>query len=441
MRVTFIYPCVGKRPNEPYVKTWLMEPLSMAVLSALTPDDVDRVFYDDRLDDIPYDAPTDLVALSVETYTARRTYQIASRFRQRGVPVVMGGFHPTLVPDEAEQHADAIVIGQAEGVWLRVLEDARNGCLQTRYGPVDTPPLAGLLPDRSIYQAERYLNIRLVETARGCKYACEFCSIAPFYRRQYAARPVEDIIQELRSFEGKNIFFTDDNICVDVERSRRLFKALIPLKIRWGCQVSMDIVEDESLLALMRASGCVCVLIGFESMSPETLAAMGKGVNNRDLDRVGRMLRRNGIGVYATFVFGYDHDSEQSFEQAFAFALRHKFFFTAFNHIVPFPGTGLYSRLVVEKRMHQERWWLDDSYRFGQVPYQPRGLSPERLEDLCYTYRTRFYRASSVIRRATNVRANCRTPVVALAYFLMNRLSLKDIQRRQQMRLGAPDED
>src|SRR3954462_10506366 len=176
MRLTLVYPSVGRKENTPYVRAWQMEPLSMAQLASLTPPGVELRFHDDRLDDIPFDDPTDLVALSVETFTALRSYKIARAFRARGVPVVLGGYHVTLLPEEARQEADAIVIGDAEPVWLQVLDDARPHCLQPIYQGLGRRSLAGIRPRREVFQGKSYQNITLVEFARGCNFKCDFCA-------------------------------------------------------------------------------------------------------------------------------------------------------------------------------------------------------------------------------------------------------------------------
>lgn len=439
MRVTFIQPSVGRKPGgAPYPSSWCMEPLAIAALSALTPPEHERVFHDDRLEVIPFDAPTDLACLSVETYTARRSYQIAEAYRRRGVPVVLGGFHPTLVPEEAERHAEAIVVGEAEGCWADVLADAAAGRLQRRYTGDGRPSLIGLPPaNRAILGLRRYGPLSLVETSRGCAFCCEFCSISAFFRKSCRVRPVPEVAEEVSRVK-KNVFFVDDNIGADPERLGELCRALLPLGKRWVGQVSLHIARDESLLALMRASGCAGVLIGFESLDPRTLSAMGKRVNAaaRDYDQAVAAFRRHGLAIYATFVFGYDEDTPETFERVFAFALRHRFFFTAFNHLVPFPGTPLYGRLRAEGRLLSDAWWLDPRFRFGDVVFRPSRMTPVELARLCDSYRGKFYAPGSVLRRAFDGRANCGTPFKAALFLAQNFGQGREVAARRGLPWG-----
>ncbi len=440
MKVTFILPCVGKRPGVPYPPSWLMEPLAIAQLAALTPAAWERDFYDDRLEPIPADLQTDLVALSVETYTARRAGQIADRFRQRGVPVVMGGFHPTLAPDDCAGHADAIVIGQAEGVWSRLLDDVRAGRLQPRYESGTPPDLAGLLPDRSIFAGKPYMDLALVETGRGCPFACDFCSITAFFKRGYAARPIEDVVREVRALGRRTIFFVDDNFAVDRARALALSRALAPLRIRWTGQVSVHAAEDGELLAAMRRSGCLGVLIGFESLSEKSAALAGKGLRGNPLaayDQAMARFTRHGLAVYGTFVFGYDTDTLASIDEAMAFARRHRLFFAAFNHLVPFPGTPLHDRLRAEQRLIRTDWWHAPDYRFGDLAFHPARMTRQQLAEACVRARRAFYAWPGIARRATHLRCNTRSPFMALLFLTSNVLSGKDVDRRQGLPLGV----
>jgi radical SAM superfamily enzyme YgiQ (UPF0313 family) len=238
MKVTFIQPSIGRKKPGEYLKTWQMEPLVIAVLSSLTPAHIERAFFDDRIEEIDYDDPTDLAAISVETYTAKRAYQISAEYRRRGVKVVVGGFHPTLAPDDAKQHADSVVIGEAEGVWQQVLDDAREGRLKESYQAKARPALNGSLPDRSIYKGKRYLSLALVESGRGCRFNCNFCSISAFYNMTYRPRPISEVVKEIQSIRAKTVFLIDDNIAADIDRAKELFRAFIPLGIRWISQIS-----------------------------------------------------------------------------------------------------------------------------------------------------------------------------------------------------------
>jgi radical SAM superfamily enzyme YgiQ (UPF0313 family) len=419
-----------------------MEPLAIAMLSAITPPDIEKRFFDDRLEPIDYDQPTDLVALSVETYTAQRAYQIAARYRAKGIPVVMGGFHPTLVPEDALEHADTIVMGEAEETWPLLLADFAAGKLQRRYQQQGRPSLASRFPDRSIYRDKAYQPIGLVETARGCTFSCDFCSITQFYQRSHQQRPVAEVVKEVKDLGQRYIFFTDDNIGVNRERFRELLTALIPLKVLWSGQVSIDIAKDEELLGLMRRSGCMCVLIGFETLNPVVLARMDKAVNRQTTiyETACSAFRKHGIGIYGTFVFGYDDDGPESFQKTLAFSQRHGFFFTAFNHLVPFPGTPLYARLAKEGRLLHEKWWLSKDYRFGDVAFRVKGMSEQQLASLCYQFRQRFYSPLSILKRLRNWRANAPSLKRLLLFVALNLLSRNDVAGRQQLPLGEREE-
>jgi radical SAM superfamily enzyme YgiQ (UPF0313 family) len=440
--VAFILPCVGRKNQTPYPRSWLMEPLAIAVLSALTPPSFGRIFYDDRLEDIPFDVPVDLAAISVETYTARRAYQIAAEYRKRGVPVVMGGFHATLAPDEVAQHADAIVIGEAETVWLQVLEDAVAGRLCPRYQASARPELKGVFPDRTIYSGKRYMDLALVETGRGCRHVCDFCSIAAFFHRSYSARPVEDVVQEVRSLRRRNIFFVDDNLAVDRVRTLALLQALEPLRIRWAGQVGVQIAGDDEILRAMHRSGCMGVLIGFESLQPESHALAGKGLREDPktlYTAAMKQFARHRIAIYGTFVFGYDGDTQASVRDAMDFALRHRLFFAAFNHLVPFPGTPLHRRLSEEKRLVQSDWWLAPNYRFGDLAFRPARLTAAELAEACLRARRAFYAWPRILWRALNVRSNCRNPFMTATFLASNLMSRNEVDRRQGLPLGVTE--
>ena len=435
MRVTLVQPAMGHRPGERFMRTWQMEPLAPAVLARLSPPGVELRFHDDRMEPIPFDEPTDLVALPVETYTARRSYEIAGAFRRRGVKVVLGGVHAALAPGEVERFADAVVVGEAEGVWPRVLEDAASGRLARAYHASPASSGTWATPDRSIFAGRRYLPLALVETGRGCPHHCEFCVIAACHGSTRRWRPVESVVEEVRSLGRRTVFFVDDAITCQREPAMQLFEAIAPLRVRWVSQAGIECARDPEMLAAMRASGCIGLLIGLESLSRSALARMGKerngGLSQYEQDVVA--LKRAGIELYATLLFGYEEDVEETFDEALAFALRHRFYLAAFNHLVPFPGTPLYERLGREGRLASEAWWLDPAFRFNDAPFQPRHLSAQRLRERCLELRTRYYRADRILRRALTPRGSALLQAMLLP---INWQMRREVRQRDGFPLG-----
>ncbi len=441
-RITFIYPCMGRFPGVKYVRSWQMQPLAIAVLSALTPKNWTRSFYDDRIEEIDFDRPTDLAAISVEAYTARRAYQIAAEYKRRGVPVVMGGYHPTSCPEEASEHANAIVIGEAEGVWRQILEDAIEKNLKPAYRAQQAAVLENVTPDRSIYKGKNYFFITLVETGRGCRFKCEFCAVTAFYKATYRRRPVEEVVAEIKATGKKFFFFVDDNIIGDTASAKEMCRAIKPLGIKWVSQGSLNAASDPELLQLMAESGCQGLLVGFESLAPDNIAAMGKTVNkDSDFAVAIRKFRQAGIMLYGTFMFGLPGDTPALADKTVKFAIKNKIWIAAFAHTVPFPGTPLYQRCQAEGRLHYNNWWLSPSYRFGQAPFEPWSMTAEELEALCYRARKRFFAWPSILSRAFDFRANCRGGSKAALYFGANILMHRELPHKSGQPLGLQDKE
>jgi radical SAM superfamily enzyme YgiQ (UPF0313 family) len=446
MRLLLIYPAIGRKPGQPFIRSWQLQPLAIARLAAMTPPDWHITFMDDRVEDIDYAAPADLVAISIETFTARRGYHIARRFRARGIPVVFGGYHATLCPDEARQHADAICIGEAEGLWEQILRDTARRTLQPvyRHPPSPSrPPLTGLACDRTLFKGKNYLPVALVETSRGCPFRCNFCSITAAYQNTYRRRPATEIATEIAASHAKTIFFVDDNIVGDQNGALKLFEAITPLKIHWISQASLHALRDENFVAAMARSGCLGILIGFESLAPRTLASMGKRANHIDDYRATvRRLRRAGISIYGAFVFGYPDDTPDIFDKTLRFAKESRFFLSAFNHLIPFPGTPLYDEFLAAGTLPADTpWWLDENYRFGQVPFTPaQGMSAREIEQNCERIRRSFYSIPSALHRGIDFRCNTRTLGKTLTFWHLNLLLRKELTQKKGIPLaGAPD--
>ncbi len=431
--ITFVRPALGAGFSAD-----AMTPLVFAILKARTPRGIATTMIDERVEPLQI-VPTDLVAMTVETFTARRAYQIAARYRRAGVPVVMGGHHPSMLPDEALRHADAVVIGDAEGSWEKVVADAAAGSLQRLYratpGEGGTPAY-----DRSIFASRRYAPISLVQAGRGCRFACDFCSIHAFYGTYRAQRDPDDIVAELRTLPPRRlVFFVDDNLYWRREAFVALMRALIPLRMRWCCQITIDVARDDALLDLMAQAGCALALIGFESLDRDSLKQMRKNWNGvaGGYHDVIRRFHARGIMIYGTFVFGYDADTPRSFDRAAAFARAQSLCIANFNPLTPMPGTGLYQRLHTEDRLLRPNWWLDPSYRYGDAIFLPRGMSPAELHDGPMRARRAFYSWPSIAGRALRGAPRWRDPYKIGAMLLGNWISRREIKRKQGRALAA----
>jgi radical SAM superfamily enzyme YgiQ (UPF0313 family) len=416
-----------------------MSSLTLPVVAAATPADVHVSIVDENVSRIPFDGPFDLVGITALTPNAPRAYAIADAFRARGVPVVLGGVHATLVPEEAAQHADIVVLGEAEGIWPQVLHDVARGSWERFYrGP--KPDLKGLaIPRRELLQESRYYPVPKMEVSRGCPFNCSFCSTTAFFGRQMRYRPIEEVVAEVRSLGRlpSALFFTDNNIVGNREYARELFQALIPLRIRWIGQASLTAVHDMELLELAARSGCRALLIGFESLTPEGLAETNKKVNQiLDYQEAVERLHRRGIAVIGCFVVGLDSDDGSVFDRTGAFIEEAHIDVPQVTVLTPYPGTALREKLLAEGRIWDFDW---SHYDVTRVTFTPARMTARELQDGYDRLIRRLYSYPAILRRIA--RAHAYLGQSALGFFPTNivyRRLCHPALRREERPFQAP---
>jgi len=353
--------------------------LTLTTLAALTPPDIEVKITDENVEPIDFEEDVDLVGVTGMVMHAPRAYQIAQRFRQRGIPVVMGGPHASSLPLEAKEYVDAVVIGEAENVWEGLMEDFKNGCLKPFYQAEAFCSMERLpFPRLDLLRKDAYMTINCVQTTRGCPHQCDFCHVTHFFGKTYRCRPVDEVIEEVKRLEGDFLVFIDDNIAGNRRYAKELFTQLKPLKKKWASQASMTLTRDPELLKLAAESGCVSLFIGVESLSSENLKDVNKSFNQAyQFEEAMKAVHDHDIMILAGFIFGLDHDDEGVFERTLRFCERNRIELPSFFLLTPLPGTALFQRMESEGRLMHKDW---GQYNGATVVFKPRLMTEETLQ-------------------------------------------------------------
>lgn len=369
------------------IKVLAIPPLNLAIIARYTPEHYEVSIIDEAITDIDFDAQVDLVGITCMTPLAPRAYEISARFRERGIPVVMGGIHVSQMSQEARNYADSVVVGEGENIWQQVLEDFEKGKLQQVYTVTERPDISNQPSPRRDLLTGKYF-VDTVQTSRGCPFNCNFCSVTAFNGAKYRLRNIDNVIEEINSIKSKNIFIIDDNIVGSgqrcIKRSFELFDRLKDTGKVWGGQSCLNIVEHDGLLKAAARSGAKALLIGFESIDTETITSMNKSVNLRANTRNFRdaikKIHDHGIAIVGCFIFGTDTQSNDVFRRTIDFVLENDIDAVQLTIQTPLPGTAFYQQLASENRILLNNYPNDwKHYTIFEPVFQTKNMTPEEV--------------------------------------------------------------
>jgi radical SAM superfamily enzyme YgiQ (UPF0313 family) len=370
--------------------------LSLPTLAAHTPQGVEVEIVDEKFQAVPDARGYDLIGVTAMTPLAPKAYRIADAFRRQGVPVIMGGYHPTVLPDEALEHADSVCIGEAETLWPTIVTDAMAGRLKIRYRAETFPCLENTpMPRRDLLRVPRsarfgHINVYFLQTTRGCPFRCSFCAVTSVLGGKLRHRPVGEVEAEMESLgirrleRGQKrdrfhniVFFTDDNIVGHRSYAKELLRMVATFNLKWVGQASTNVADDGEILTLLRDSACMGLAVGFETLSQKNIRDVGKGVNRTQeyLERI-RKIHSFGIGLAGNFIFGFDHDDTTAFADVVRFVDTARLEGFYYSLLTPYPGTPLYEQIRAEGRLLTTDWSLYDT---DHVVYRPTLMDAETL--------------------------------------------------------------
>ena len=407
MKILLVSPV--RDPHKFTNKGILIPQLALFILEGLTPKKHEVKIVEEEYMELDMDEECDVVAISILTSNAYRGYRIADAFREKGKIVVMGGIHPSLLPDEAFEHADAVVIGEAEGVWEKILEDIESGNLQERYHEPN-PDLDRYIPkDFSTLSKKRMYNLVPLQTSRGCPYNCDFCCVTNIFGKKITLIPVKHIVRDIKESGARNFIFLDDNIIGNQKYARELFTALIPLKIRWVGQSSISFARNIEIMELAKKSGCKGLFIGLESVLETNTNKYKKLKSLEDTQQSIKKILKMGILIQASVIFGFDEDTHETFGETIKFLEKNRISLASINALTPYPGTRVFENFKETGRLLHEKW---EYYDHHTVVFQPKNMTPLELQIGKIKAKNDF---SKILSIAVRILGNLRMPAFYLA--------------------------
>lgn len=375
--------------------------LNLAVIAALAEPYFDEIkIIEEEFERLDPNERADLVGITMMTCQAPRGYWIADHFRSRGVRVICGGSHASFVVDECLQHFDSVVVNEVEMVWKEIMADFMADHLKQVYQSHELIDLAlSPMPRKDLFRnTGTTLNAMVAQTGRGCPLGCNFCTVTLMYGRKFRNRPVAHVIEEIRRYPSKHFFFVDDNMFLSREYAYELFEALIPMKIQWGSQASLELIcKDDELLKLARRSGCISLFVGLESIDQDTLNKAHKAFNKvaKFDDNIAKM-RRHGINVVGAFIFGFENDTIETYQKTMDFAMRNRLALLNCGIMTPFPGTEVYRNIEAAGLIRDRNW---ENYTGGNLVWEHPKIDKAEMEHAYIEFRRAFYSWPSIMTR------------------------------------------
>ena len=397
--------------------------VALQIIAALTPENVKVSMVDEHISDIDFSKEYDLVGISIMTATAKRGYRLAGMFKKKGSKVVFGGIHASVMPEEAINYGDAVVIGEAESSWPNLIEDFKQNSLKKYYRSKEPDLSKAPLPRRDSRIDRSVLGVKWpgFYTTKGCPYDCEFCSVSSVYGRKIRHLPIPLVIKDIENANSRVFLSLDDNVAANPKYAKSLFQEMAHLNIEWGGQSTVTIANDDELLQSCRKSGCRGLFIGLETVSPASMTKMRKTLKSmKDNEDAIKKIQDTGIIFHPSFVLGFDDDTKAVFDETLEFLYRNRITTATFNILTPYPGTRLYHRLKQEGRLISEDW---SHYNHCTVTFRPKNMTERELAENYFFLKEEFYSLSNICRRITRLREVLYPGLVQFIYVVFNNIA------------------